>query len=419
MYRKVNGNEAVVLGLQTAAQLAKKQLVYSSYPITPASEILHGLAELKHFGTVTFQAEDEICAMGSTIGAAFGGALAVTGTSGPGLALKSEAINLAVMVELPMVIVDVQRGGPSTGLPTKTEQSDLLQAMYGRNGESPIPVIAAASPSDCFAAAIEACRVAIKYMTPVMLMTDGFIGNSSEPWRVVKVEDLEPIECTHPTGGPGETFKPYVRNADLARPWALPGTPGCEHRVGGLEKADGIGCVSHDPKNHEIMTKLRDAKVAGIQPMGEPYIWTGERTGDVLIIGWGGTHGAIKAATLEMQQEGLYVSACHLRYLNPLPADLPDRLSRFSEVIVAELNLGQLAMILRSKYLLNVKSLTKVRGQPFAVSEIIRGVKRILARDNRILPLRVPSIGVTEVAHDWVQSIPAPQRLSYVIDDEE
>jgi 2-oxoglutarate/2-oxoacid ferredoxin oxidoreductase subunit alpha len=418
-YRKVNGNEAVVLGLTTAAHLAGKDLVYCSYPITPASEILQGLSELKHHGVVTFQAEDEICAMGAAIGAAFGGALAVTGTSGPGLALKGEAINLAVMAELPVIIVDVQRGGPSTGLPTKTEQSDLLQALYGRNGESPIPVIAAATPSDCFQAAIEACRIAIKYMTPVMLMSDGFVGNSSEPWRIAQLESLEPIPVEHAHAKANEPFKPYVRDENLARPWAIPGTPGCEHRLGGLEKQDGIGIVSHDPLNHETMTKLRDAKVAGIKPVGAPYFWTGERTGDVLIIGWGGTHGAIKAATMALEREGLHASACHLRYLNPLPSDLADRMSRFSEVIVAELNLGQLAQIIRSKYLLNVKLLTKVRGQPFAVSDIIRGVKRILARDNRILPLRVPSIEVAPSVDDWIQSQPLPPRLTYIIDDEE
>jgi 2-oxoglutarate/2-oxoacid ferredoxin oxidoreductase subunit alpha len=418
-YRKINGNEALVLGLATAAHLAGKELLYCSYPITPASEILQGLAELKHCGVITFQAEDEICAMGAAIGAAFGGALAVTGTSGPGLALKGEAINLAVMAELPMVIIDVQRGGPSTGLPTKTEQSDLLQALYGRNGESPIPVIAAAGPSDCFAAAIEACRVAIQYMTPVMLMSDGFIANSCEPWRVPNFDTLEPIPVEHPRRPLDEPFKSYARNDELARPWAIPGTPGYEHRLGGLEKQDGIGVVSHDPLNHETMTKLRDAKVAGIKPPGAPYIWTGERTGDVLIIGWGGSHGAIKAASLALARDGLQVSACHLRYLNPLPNDLADRMSRFSEIIVAELNLGQLAMLIRAKYLLNVKLLTKVRGQPFAVSEIIRGVKRILARDNRILPLRVPSIGTAPRVDDWIQSQPLPPRLTYVIDDEE
>lgn len=418
-YRKISGNEAVVLGLATAAHLAGKNLVYPSYPITPATEILQGLAELKHFGALTFQAEDEICAMGAAIGAAFGGALSVTGTSGPGLALKGEAINLAVMAELPMVIVDVQRGGPSTGLPTKTEQSDLLQALYGRNGESPIPVIAAASPSDCFSAAIEACRIAIKYMTPVMLLSDGFVANSSEPWRIPDVSTLAPIPVEHPTQRLTEAFKPYTRNEDLARPWALPGAPGYEHRLGGLEKQDGIGCVSHDPLNHETMTKLRDAKVAGIAPAGAPYIWTGERTGDVLIIGWGGTHGAIKAATLAMQREGIHVSACHLRYLNPLPNDLADRISRFSEIIVVELNLGQLAMLLRAKFLLNVKLLTKVRGQPFAVTEITRGVKRILAKGNRVLPLRAPSVGTTSDVLDWVESHPHPPRLTFVIDDEE
>jgi 2-oxoglutarate ferredoxin oxidoreductase subunit alpha len=323
-YRRVNGNEAFVLGLAAAAHLSGKTLFYPSYPITPASDILHGLSELKHFGITTFQAEDEICAMGAAIGAAFGGALAVTGTSGPGLALKTEAINLAVMTELPVVIIDVQRGGPSTGLPTKTEQADLLQSLYGRNGESPVPVIAAAGPADCFSAAIEACRIAIKYMTPVMLLSDGYIANSSEPWKIPNIDTMPPIEVKHPTEPLASPFKPYERNKDLVRPWAIPGTPGYEHRIGGLEKQDGIGCVSYDAANHETMTKLRAAKVAGIQPTGVPILWTGNRGGDVLILGWGGTYGAIKAAALQLESEGLHVSAGQIRYLNPLPADLAE-----------------------------------------------------------------------------------------------
>jgi len=378
-YRRVNGNEAVVLGLVTAAHLAGKQLVYPSYPITPATDILHGLAELKHFGVVTFQAEDEICAMGAAIGAAYGGALAVTGTSGPGLALKTEAVNLAVMTELPVVIVNVQRGGPSTGLPTKTEQSDLLQALFGRNGESPVPVIAAASPTDCYMAAIEACRTAIKYMTPVLLLSDGYIANSSEPWKIPTVDTMPPIEVKHPTEPLTGPFQPYKRNKDLVRPWALPGTPGYEHRIGGLEKQDVIGCVSYEAANHETMVNLRQAKIAGIKPAGVPYFWTGNRSGDVLIVGWGGTYGAIKAATLELEKDGLRASACHLRYLNPLPEDLLDCLKRFSEIVVAELNLGQLSWLLRAKYLINTRTINKVRGQPFTIQEIVRGVKNILA----------------------------------------
>ena len=418
-YRKINGNEAVVLGVVTAAHLAGKNVVYPSYPITPASEILHGLAELKHFGAITFQAEDEICAMGAAIGAAFGGALAVTGTSGPGVALKSEAINLAIMTELPMVIVNVQRGGPSTGLPTKPEQSDLLQALFGRNGESPIPVIAAASATDCFNAAIEACRVAIKYMTPVMLLTDGYIANSSEPWRIPNVETMPTIPVNHPTAPLTEAFKPYTRDENLARPWAIPGTPGYEHRLGGLEKQDGIGCVSHDPINHEIMTHHRANKVAGITPPGVPYFWTGSRSGDVLIVGWGGTYGAIKAATLQMESEGIRVSSCQLRYLNPLPDDLAERMSHFSEIIVAELNMGQLAMILRAKFLIDAKVLSKVRGLPFTIQEIVRGVKRILAGDTNKRPLPLSSYGVTPAASSWLRDQVVPIRRAFIADDEE
>jgi 2-oxoglutarate ferredoxin oxidoreductase subunit alpha len=380
IYRKISGNEALVLGLFTAAHLAYKQLVYPSYPITPATDVLHGLAELKHHGVLTFQAEDEICAMGAAIGAAYGGALAVTGTSGPGLALKSEAINLAVMTELPVVIIDVQRGGPSTGLPTKTEQSDLQQALFGRNGESPVPVIAASSPSDCYLAAIEACRIAVRYMTPVLLLSDGYVGNSAEPWKIPDVDRMPPIPANHPTEPLSAPCQPYTRNADGARPWAIPGTPGYEHRIGGLEKQDLTGTVSYDGPNHERMVQLRAAKIAGIKPAGVPYLWSGERRGDVLIIGWGGTYGAIRVALSELAREGLHVSACHLRYLNPLPEDLAERLSGFSHVIVAELNLGQLAAVLRAKYLLNVKTISKVRGQPFTVQELVRGVRQLVAK---------------------------------------
>jgi 2-oxoglutarate/2-oxoacid ferredoxin oxidoreductase subunit alpha len=377
-YRKVTGNEAVVLGMATAGALAGKELFYASYPITPASDILHGLAELKNFDVVTFQAEDEICAAGAAIGAAFGGALAATGTSGPGLALKAEAMGLAVMTELHVVIVDVQRGGPSTGLPTKTEQSDLLQAVCGRNGECPIPVIAAASPADCYDATIEAFRVATHYMTPVLLLTDGYVANSAEPWVVPDVGGMEKITITHPlTPNDGEAYRPYKRDADLARPWAVPGTPGLEHRIGGLEKEDVTGNVSYDPYNHEHMVHTRAAKVAGVKPAGKPYIWTGPEAGEVLLVGWGGTHGAIKAATLEMRRQGLSVSACHLRYLNPLP-DLACRFGAFKHVIVCELNLGQLRLLLRAKYPIDIKGINKVRGQPFTIAELMRGVNCIL-----------------------------------------
>ena len=379
-YRKVTGNEAVALGMVTAAKLAGKELFYGSYPITPASEILHTLSELKHFRVVTFQAEDEICAMGATIGAAFGGALAATGTSGPGLALKTEGIGLAVITELPMVIVNVQRGGPSTGLPTKTEQADLLQAIMGRNGECPLPVIAAASPSDCFNATVEAFRIAVRYMTPVMVLTDGYVGNSAEPWLVPDVSKMQKIKIEHPTqANDAKGFMPYMRNEDGARPWAIPGTPGLEHRIGGLEKADVTGTVSYDPANHDRMINLRAAKVAGVKPAGVPYIWTGKESGELLLVGWGGTFGHIKQATIELQQAGLSVAACHLRYMNPLPEDLGDKLRKFKRVLVCEINLGQLRMWLRANYLIDARGFNVVRGQPFVVHEVVDAAKAALA----------------------------------------
>ncbi len=379
-YRKVTGNEAVALGMVTAAELAGRQLFYGSYPITPASDILHTLSELKQYRVITFQAEDEICAMGATIGAAFGGALAATGTSGPGAALKTEGIGLAVMVELPMVVVNVQRGGPSTGLPTKTEQADLFQAILGRNGECPLPVIAAASPADCFAATIEAFRIAVRYMTPVVLLTDGYIGNSAEPWMVPDVSSLEKIKIENPTQpNDPKGFLPYKRNEDGARPWAIPGIPGLEHRIGGLEKADLTGMVSYDPANHDLMINLRAKKIAGVQPAGVPYLWTGQDTGDLLIVSWGGTYGHTKQATLELQKQGLAVSACHLRYLNPLPADFGDKLRKFKRVLVCEINLGQLRMWLRANYLIDAKGFNKVRGQPFVVHELVEAAKAELA----------------------------------------
>lgn len=380
-YRKVTGNEAVALGLVTAAKLAGKDLFYGSYPITPATDILHNLADMKNAGVVTFQAEDEIAGIGSAIGAAFGGAIAATGTSGPGAALKSEAIGLAVMTELPLVIVNVQRGGPSTGLPTKTEQSDLFQAVLGRNGECPVPVIAATSPSDCFSATVEACTIAVRYMTPVILLTDGYIANSAEPWLIPDVKSMPKIEITHPTApNDASGFQPYKRNTDGARPWAIPGTPGLEHRIGGLEKQDGGGAVSHDPANHQKMVNLRAAKVAGIQPAGAPFYWTGPEHGDVLIVGWGGTHGAIKAATLELRKQGAAVSACQVRYLNPFPQRLGELLRKFKTILVPELNLGQLALLLRAQYRIETVSLSKVRGQPMTVGEVIAAAKAHLPK---------------------------------------
>jgi 2-oxoglutarate ferredoxin oxidoreductase subunit alpha len=375
-YRKVTGNEALALGLATASHLTGKQLFYGSYPITPASDILQNLADMKQLGVITFQAEDEIAAIGSAIGASFGGALGVTGTSGPGVALKTEAIGLAVMTELPLVVVNVQRGGPSTGLPTKTEQADLYQAVYGRNGECPVPVIAAAGPADCFNAAIEACQTAIRYMTPVMLLSDGYIANSAEPWIIPNVADMQKTPVTHPeSANTPDGFRPYLRNEDGARPWALPGTPGLEHRIGGLEKADVTGDISYDAENHEKMVGLRAKKVAGVRPAGASFLWTGPEHGDLLIVGWGGTYGALKAATLELRKQGLGVSHCQVRYLNPLPERMGELLKRFKHVLVAELNMGQLATVLRAKYLVDARSYTKVKGQPFTVTEIVAAAR--------------------------------------------
>ena len=407
-YRRITGNEAAALGLVTAAHLAGKDLFYPSYPITPATDILHELAIHKNHRVITFQAEDEICAMGAAIGAAFAGAISVTGTSGPGVALKSEAMGLAVITELPVVIIDVQRGGPSTGLPTKTEQSDLFQTMFGRNGECPIPIIAAASPADCFNAALEACRLAVKYMTPVVMLSDGYVANSSEPWLIPDVSKLEPIVAVHPqqTNNPNGTYKPYIRNEDLVRDWAIAGTPGLEHRIGGLEKQDQIGCVSYDPVNHETMTNLRAAKVANIQPVGLPYFWTGEKTGDVLLLGWGGTYGAIKAATLELQQQGVKVSHCHLRSINPFPADLGDILKSFKQIVIPELNLGQLQFIIQAKFLVKTLGIHKVRGQPFTISEITRSVQDLLAGNvkktsKQAFPSELSAIQSLAGKQDW------------------
>ena len=379
-YRKITGNEAVAIGMIAASKLANKELVYCSYPITPASDILHNLAAYKNYGVITFQAEDEIAAIGAAIGASFGGALGCTGTSGPGIALKAEAIGLAVMTELPVVIVDVQRGGPSTGLPTKTEQADLLQVLNGRNGECPVPVIAACSPADCFQAAIEAFAIATKYMTPVILLSDGYIANGAEPWMIPSFDKLEKILIKHPTQKNDDAgFMPYKRDENGARPWAVPGTPGLEHRIGGLEKQDVTGNVNYEPANHERMVRLRAAKVANIKPAGTDIIWTGPSSGDVLIVGWGSTYGDIKAATLEMQAAGQKVSACHIRYMNPLSMKLGEMMRQFKYVMVPELNLGQLRLLLRSKFLVDAKGLNKVRGQPFTIGEIVNGVKSLVA----------------------------------------
>jgi 2-oxoglutarate/2-oxoacid ferredoxin oxidoreductase subunit alpha len=375
-YRKITGNEALALGLAAAAHLIGKDLFYGSYPITPASDILHNLVEMKHAGVITFQAEDEIAAVTSAIGASFGGALGVTGTSGPGLALKAEAIGLAVMTELPLVVIDVQRGGPSTGLPTKTEQADLLQAMAGRNGECPVPVIAAASPADCFNAAIEAVSTAVRYMTPVILLSDGYVANSAEPWLIPNVADMSRIDVRHPTQpNDAKGFMPYTRNAEGARPWALPGTVGLEHRIGGLEKEDVTGEVNYEGANHQRMVNLRAAKVAGIQPAGANFLWTGPEHGDLLILGWGGTYGAIKQATLELRKQGAAVSSCQIRYLNPLPQRLGELFGRFKTILVPELNLGQLAMLIRARFGVRTVQLNKVAGQPFTVHEITQAAQ--------------------------------------------
>jgi 2-oxoglutarate/2-oxoacid ferredoxin oxidoreductase subunit alpha len=375
-YRSLTGNQATALGLVTAGRLANKPLFYGSYPITPASEILHELSSFKNFDVRVFQAEDEIAAMCSVVGAAFAGALACTGTSGPGMALKQEAIGLAVMTELPAVIVNVQRGGPSTGLPTKTEQSDLWQAILGRNGECPLPVLAAQSPADCFWAAIEASRVAIKYMTPVILLTDGYLGNGSEPWRIPATSELPPIPVHHATDP--ETFQPYSRDANGARPWAIPGTPGLYHRIGGLEKADITGNVCYVPENHHRMTVLRQQKVDNVARDVPPQEVFGAEKGELLVVSWGGTFGAVRTAIERAREDGKDVSHAHIRWLSPLPANLGDVLRRYRKVLVCELNMGQLQFLLRGRYLVDAQGLHKVQGRPFMVSEILDQVDQLL-----------------------------------------
>ena len=377
-YRRLTGNEALVLGLVTAAQKAGKPLFYGSYPITPATPILEGLAALKNFDVRTFQAEDEIAAIGSIIGAAFGGAFAATASSGPGIALKSEGINLAVVLELPMVIINVQRGGPSTGLPTKTEQADLLEVLFGRNGESPVPVVAPATSAECFDIAVEACRIAVRHMTPVYLLSDGYLANNSEPWLIPDPDDIEPIEVTHrhePIG-----YQPYMRDPQtLARPWVLPGTPGLEHRIGGLGKRDHTGEVSYSPKDNEEMILRRAEKIARVADFIPETEVRGPEQGDLLVLGWGGTYGAISAAVEQGQREGLSVAGVHLRFLNPLPQDLGNILGRYRQVLVPELNLGQLAMLIQARYPVRVIPLSKVQGQPFTIREILAKIRSVSA----------------------------------------
>jgi 2-oxoglutarate ferredoxin oxidoreductase subunit alpha len=384
-YRKITGNAAVALGLVAAAHQAGKRLVYAGYPITPASDILHHLAELKNYNVCTVQAEDEIAAMGMAIGASFGGALGVTATSGPGICLKSEAIGLGVMTELPAVVIDVQRGGPSTGLPTKTEQADLLQAMYGRNGECPVAIVAPCSPGDCFTMAMEAVRLAVRFMTPVLLLSDGYLANGAEPWLIPDPARLPAIPVKHPTepnsnGDGHHGFLPYKRNERLSRPWAIPGTPGLEHRIGGIEKEDVTGNISYDPANHEHMVKRRAQKIANIALDIPPLEVSGPTQGDVLVIGWGGTYGAIVTAVQRAQRKGLKVAHAHLRYLNPMPRNTAEVLKRYRKVLVPELNAGQLSHLLRAAFLVDAIPLTKVQGRPFLVSEIEEKIEK-LARD--------------------------------------
>jgi 2-oxoglutarate ferredoxin oxidoreductase subunit alpha len=381
-YTSIMGNMALAYGLMAAARQSKMRLFLGAYPITPASSILEELARHKNFDVLTFQAEDEIAAMTATIGAAFAGAMAVTASSGPGIALKGEGMGLAVVMELPMIVINVQRGGPSTGLPTKTEQADLFQAVFGRNGECPMPVIAASSPADCFDVAQEAWRIAVRYMTPVMLLTDGYIANGSEPWRIPNVADLPKVEVRHP--GPrenGDVFLPFQRDERLARPWAIPGTPGLEHRIGGLEKQDVTGNVSYDPANHQHMVNTRAKKVANIAHDMPPQKLDGPATGDLLVLSWGGTSGACATAVHNVQAKGKAVTHCHLRYLNPLPKELGDILKRFKTVLIPELNLGQLRTIIRANYLVDAIGLNKVQGKPFSVGEVVDTIERLLRGD--------------------------------------
>jgi 2-oxoglutarate ferredoxin oxidoreductase subunit alpha len=376
-YRNISGNQAASLGILSASVKSGLPLFLGSYPITPASDILHEVSTYKNFGVRTFQAEDEIAAVCAAIGASFGGALGFTSTSGPGLALKQEAINLAVMVELPLVIADIQRGGPSTGLPTKTEQADLLQAICGRNSESPLPVVAAATPSDCFNMIYESARIAVKYMTPVIFLSDGFLANGAEPWKIPDVKDLPDIKAEFRTDPEG--FFPYLRDENLSRPWVKPGTPGLEHRIGGLEKQHITGNVSYDPQNHELMVNLRAKKIKNIEndiPLQEVE---GDPEGELLVVGWGSTYGAITAARENLLSQGYKFSRAHIRYLNPFPKNLGEVISRFNKVLVPEMNLGQLSRLLRAEYLVNVIPFDKVQGLPFKAREIEQKIIELLS----------------------------------------
>lgn len=386
-YRNVMGNQALAWGLMAASQLSGKELFYGSYPITPASDILHELCKYKNFGVCTVQAEDEIAAMCAVIGAAYGGSMAVTTSSGPGIALKAEAMGLAVMIELPLIVIDVQRGGPSTGLPTKTEQADLLQLLNGRNGEAPIPILAARSPGDCFDTAVEAWRIATQFMVPVVILSDGYIANGAEPWLIPDMNKLKPIQITHPGAkkeGDGK-FMPYARNDNLARPWAIPGTPGLMHRVGGLEKQDGTGNVSYDAENHQKMVHIRAQKVANIAKVIPPQKVFGPEQGELLVISWGGTYGACHTAVAEAIQAGRKVAHCHLRHLNPFPSNLGDIIANYDSVLVPELNMGQLIQLIRHKYLVDAIGLNKVKGKPFSVSELVEKILELTTKASKLV----------------------------------
>ncbi|MGB0036452.1 MAG: 2-oxoacid:acceptor oxidoreductase subunit alpha [Candidatus Acidiferrales bacterium] len=377
VYRNISGNTALALGFVAASEKAGIPLFLGSYPITPASDILHELSGYKDFGVITFQAEDEIAAVTSAIGAAYAGALAMTTTSGPGMALKTEALGLAVAVELPLVICDVQRGGPSTGLPTKTEQADLLQAMFGRNSEAPIPIVAASTPGDCFWVALEASRIAIKHMIPVIVLTDGYLANGAEPWKIPNVSDLPEIPVHFETNPEG--FQPYKRDpVTLSRPWAIPGTPGLEHRLGGLEKQEVTGNVNYEPLNHERMVRLRAAKVEAVVLDIPDAVPVGDPDGDLLIVGWGSTYGPITAALKSQRKKGRRIGHLHLRHLNPFPRNLGDVLKRYKKILVPEMNMGQLVVLLRAKFLVDAQGYNKIQGKPFKQSEIERKIQQML-----------------------------------------
>jgi 2-oxoglutarate ferredoxin oxidoreductase subunit alpha len=378
LYRNISGNQALALGFLTASEKSGLKLFQGSYPITPASDILHELSQYKDFGVITFQAEDEIAAITSAIGAAYAGALAITTTSGPGMALKTEAMGLAIAVEIPLVICDIQRGGPSTGLPTKTEQADLFQALFGRNSEAPIPVVAAATPSDCFWAALEASRIAVKYMVPVIVLSDGYLANGAEPWKIPSLDEIPEIPVKFATDA--TDFRPYRRNPDtLARPWAIPGTPGLEHRIGGLEKQDVTGNINYEPLNHERMVRIRAAKVEAIAQDIPDIVPAGDPDGDLLIVAWGSTHGSITAAVNSQRELGYRIGHVHLRHLNPFPRNLGDVLRRYRKVLVPELNMGQLVWLLRAKFLVNAIGLNKIQGRPFKQSELEQKISELLS----------------------------------------